>query len=179
MKVLAVVLAAGSSQRLGRPKQLLEFRGRPLVRHAAIVALAAGVDETAVVGPFKEPLKGLPVTILTNDDAAEGMSASIRLAVEHARGRHILFTVCDQPLVTSDHLRELLAAKAPIVATAYGNTVGVPALFAPAFAEDLRGLSGDVGARAVIAAHRAEVVIVRFEAAAVDIDTFADYTNVS
>ena len=177
MKVLAVVLAAGSSRRLGRPKQLLEFRGRPLVRHAAIVALAAGAAETAVIGPFQDALKGLPVTVLPNDEAEEGISASIRLAVDHARGRHILFTLCDQPLVTSDHLRELMAKKASIVATSYAETVGVPAIFAPELAGELRALSGDVGARAVINAHRPEVVSVRFEAAAVDIDTLADYTN--
>jgi molybdenum cofactor cytidylyltransferase len=147
------------------------------VRHAAIVALAAGAAETAVIGAFHDALKGLPVTVLANDDAAEGISASIRLAVDHAHGRHILFTLCDQPLVTSDHLRQLMAQKGPIVATSYADTVGVPAMFAPELADELRALSADVGARAVINAHRDRVVAVRFEAAAVDIDTFADYTN--
>lgn len=175
MKTLAVVLAAGASQRLGRPKQLLEFRGRPLVRHAAIVALAAGCDETAVIGPFAEALRGLPVTTLENANATEGMSSSIRVAVDYARGRRVLFTLCDQPLVTSHHLQELVAIPAPIVATSYGDAIGVPAIFDPQFADELRALSGDTGARAVINAHQDLLVSIRFEAAAVDIDTFADY----
>src|SRR5687768_15776717 len=121
MKTVAVVLAAGSSRRLGRPKQLLDFRGLPLIRHAAIVALGARCDETIVIGSFPEALAGLPVTMLENPDAAEGMSSSIRMAVRHADGARILLTVCDQPLIGSEHLRALLATNAGIVATAYSE----------------------------------------------------------
>jgi molybdenum cofactor cytidylyltransferase len=175
MKTVVAVLAAGLSRRLGQPKQLLDFRGLPLVRHAAVVALGADCDETIVIGSFRQALAGLPVTVLDNPDAAEGMSSSIRIAVRHARGARILLTLCDQPLVGSEHLRALIATDAAIAATAYAGTIGVPAVFAPKFADELLGLRGDAGARAVIQAHRDEVVAVECEAAAIDIDTVADY----
>lgn len=177
MKTVVAVLAAGSSRRLGQPKQLLDFRGRPLIRHAATVALGAGGDETIVIGSFPEALEGLPVTMLENPHAEEGMSSSIRLAVRHARGARILFTVCDQPLIGPEHLRALLATDASIVATAYAGTVGVPAVFSPRFADELLALRGDTGARAVILAHRDEVIAIACEAASIDIDTASDYAN--
>jgi CTP:molybdopterin cytidylyltransferase MocA len=82
--------------------------------------------------------------------------------------------LCDQPLITVEHLRNLLAIDAPIVATRYSNIAGVPAVFAPEFAADLLALRGDRGARAVIEAHRDVTRVVPFEDAAVDIDTADD-----
>lgn len=175
MKTVAAVLASGSSLRLGQPKQLLDFRGIPLIRHAAIIALGAGCDETIVIGSYRDALEGLDVTVLDNPRAAEGMSASIRLAVEHARGARILITLCDQAMIDAEHLRALVAIDAFIAATAYENTIGVPAVFAPELANELLALRGDAGARAVIQAHRDKVIAVRCEAAAIDIDTMDDY----
>ena len=177
MKTVAVVLAAGFSVRLGQPKQLLDFRGLPLVRHAAIVALGAGCDETFVIGPYHDVLHGLPLTTIANPNASEGVSSSIRVAIENARGARILFTLCDQPLVTSEHLRALVACDAPIVATAYGDTIGVPAVFTPNLQDELLSLRGDRGARAVIQAHLPEVVAIASESAGVDVDTLSDYSK--
>jgi molybdenum cofactor cytidylyltransferase len=176
VRTVVAVLAAGLSRRLGEPKQLLEYRGQTLIRHATIVALGAGGD-TVVVTNHGDALRGLPVTILTNANADEGISSSIRVAVEHARGARILFTLCDQPLVTSDHLRALIATDAPIVATSYSGTVGVPAILAPEFHDELAALRGDRGARAIIERHLPEVVTIASESAAVDIDTLADLSK--
>ena len=173
MRTVVAVLAAGLSRRLGQPKQLLEYRGQPLIRHATVVALGAGV-ETVVVTNHGDALRGLPVTILANPGAAEGISSSIRIAVEHARDARILFTLCDQPLVTSDHLRAMIAASAPIVATSYAGALGVPAMLAPELHDELLGLRGDRGARAIIERHLPEVVAITSESAAIDIDTLAD-----
>ena len=107
------------------------------------------------------------------------MSSSIRLAVHHARGARILLMLCDQPLIDAGHLRALVATKAGIVATAYAGTVGVPAVFAPRFADELLALRGDTGARDVIRAHRDDVIAMECEAAAIDIDTAADYEKLS
>ncbi|HVS33926.1 MAG TPA: nucleotidyltransferase family protein [Thermoanaerobaculia bacterium] len=177
MRTVVAVLAAGLSRRLGQPKQLLDFRGQPLIRHAASVALGAGA-ETIVVTNHGDALHGLPITILPNPNAAEGISSSIRVAVLHARDARILFTLCDQPLVTSEHLRKLIATDAPIVATAYSGTCGVPALFSPQFHDELLALGGDRGARAVIEAHIPEVVVVDAKSASVDIDTMADVREI-
>ena len=175
MKTVAVVLAAGESKRLGQPKQLLSYRGEPLVRHAARVALGAGCDETIVVaqpGALREALRDLPVTIVDNADFEEGMASSIRAASrENAR---LLIALCDQPLVTSEHLRALLAIEAPIVATQYQGIKAVPAVFAPELLDELRALTGDRGARAVIDAHANVTQSIVFEPAAVDIDTVPD-----
>lgn len=159
MRVVAIVLAAGTSSRLGRAKQLVKFRGKSLLRHAVDVARGAGCDETIVV---------------TRRDVAGTLSDSIRFAVAKAGDARVLITLCDQPLVTSEHLRALLAIDAPIVATAYGDVVGVPAAFAPQFIPELRALTGDRGAREVIEAHMNDVMTIRFEDAAVDIDTDED-----
>lgn len=178
MRVVAVVLAAGASIRLGRPKQLLQYRGEPLIRHAALVASGAGCDETFVIVPpdsFAAELEGLGVTRIENPDWRRGVSSSIRAAVSAADGARILFTLCDQPLVTAEHLRDMIRVDAPIVATEYRGVAGVPAAFAPRFAAELIALDGDRGARSIIEAHAAHVVPIRLEEAGVDIDTFDDY----
>ena len=163
VRTVAVVLAAGGSSRLGQPKQALDYKGRTLLDHAVDTARAAGCDETLVV------------TQLLNPNWQEGIASSIRTAVDAYPGARILFTLCDQPMVTPEHLRALLAVDAPIVATAYAGIAGVPAVFAPQFADELRALHGDRGARVVIEAHRDVVTTITFEPAAVDIDTPADY----
>lgn len=160
MRVVAVVLAAGSSARLGRPKQSVVVGGETLLEHA--VRIAREVTDEVVV-----------VTHENNPDADEGMASSIRVGVRAAgEDARMMITLCDQPLVTADHLRALLAVDAPIVATGYRGIAGVPAVFAPQFREELLALRGDRGARAVIERHGAETVM--FEGAGVDVDTEED-----
>jgi molybdenum cofactor cytidylyltransferase len=178
VRVVAIVLAAGTSARLGRPKQLLPYRGETLIRHAARTAIAAGADETLVVVPpgrFAEEVEGLGVQVVENWSFHLGVSTSIRAAVVAAGHARLLFTLCDQPLITPVHLRALIESKEPIVATAYGDTVGVPVIFAPRYIPELLALDGDRGARGIINGHRDEVETVAFEGAAVDIDTEEDY----
>jgi molybdenum cofactor cytidylyltransferase len=179
MRVVAAVLAAGGSSRLGRPKQLLDYKGEPLIRHAARVAVGVGCDETLVVwGSVRPNLTDLPVTLVENPAWSEGIGTSIRAAVSAAgKEARVLFTLCDQPLVTEEHLRRLVAADAPIVATAYAGAAGVPAVFAPRFRDELLALRGDRGARSIIDRHRAETMTIPFEDAAVDIDTEEDVKN--
>ena len=158
MRVVAVVLAAGSSSRLGRPKQNLVIDGETLLQRAERIAREVA-DEVIVV------------TEQLNPDAAEGIASSIRTAVRLAGDdARILITLCDQPLITAAHLRSLLAIDAPIVATGYSGIAGAPAVFAPSLAPDLLALRGDRGARVVIEAHRDVTTVVPFEDAALDID---------
>jgi molybdenum cofactor cytidylyltransferase len=157
---VAIVLAAGFSRRLGSPKQSLVLGGETLLERAARIAREVA-DDVVVV------------TRENNPDAEEGMASSIRRGVTLAGpGARLLITLCDQPLVTADHLRALIAIDAPIVATGYAGIAGVPAVFAPELAPELLALRGDRGARSVIETHGARVVF--FEDAAVDVDTRSD-----
>ena len=159
---MAVVLAAGSSTRLGRPKQEIVFDGETLLQRAERIARSV-TDEVIVV------------TEQLNPDAAEGIASSIRAGVRLAGDdARILIMLCDQPLITTEHLRALLEIDAPIVATGYARIAGAPAAFAPSLMPDLLALRGDRGARAVIEAHRDVTVVVPFEDAAVDIDRESD-----
>ena len=159
MRVVAVVLAAGASTRLGHPKQDHIYEGETLLARATRIAREAA-DEVIVIERASNP------------DADEGIASSIRLGVERAgRDARILFTLCDQPLVTADHLRALIANDAPIVASGYAGIAGVPAIFAPRFADELLALRGDRGARSIIERHHDEVHVIPFEDAAFDIDT--------
>jgi molybdenum cofactor cytidylyltransferase len=160
--VVAIVLAAGFSTRLGTSKQDIVFEGETLVQRAERLARAVA-DEVIVVTPQLNP------------DAAEGIASSIRVGVRMAgENARILIMLCDQPLITITHLRELVAIDAPIAATGYAGIAGVPAAFAPEFASELLALRGDRGARAVIEAHRDVTCVVPFEDAAVDIDSEDD-----
>jgi molybdenum cofactor cytidylyltransferase len=160
--VVAVILAAGFSTRLGTPKQDIVFEGETLVQRAERLARAVA-DEVIVVTPQLNP------------DAAEGIASSIRVGIRMAGDNaRILIMLCDQPLITIDHLLDLIATASPIVATGYAGIAGVPAIFAPEFASELLALRGDRGARAVIEAHRDVTRVVPFEDAAVDIDSEDD-----
>jgi molybdenum cofactor cytidylyltransferase len=159
--VVAVILAAGASTRLGTPKQDIVFEDETLLRRAERLARAVA-DEVIVVTPELNP------------DADEGIASSIRAGVRLAGNSRILIMLCDQPLITVRHLRNLIAIDAPIVASGYAGVAGVPAVFAPEFASELLALRGDRGARFVIEAHRDVTSVVSFEDAAVDIDTTDD-----
>lgn len=165
MPLTCIVLAAGASRRLGHPKQLVEFEGEPLLVRAA--RLARCVAPTIVV--TRHEFAALVPGAIVNESPDEGMASSIRLGVAACDG-DVLLMLCDQPLITAEHLRALVEAHAPIAATAYAGTLGVPAFFAKEFRDELLALRGDVGAKRVIERHREVVVGVRFEAAAVDVD---------
>lgn len=170
MRLTAIVLAAGGSRRLGAPKQLLPFRGTTLLQHAIDTARAACDAVRVVVNPELHDKVG-GVEVVVNEEWEEGIGSSIRRGLEGIDGA-VLLMLCDQPHVTAEHLRALIAANAPIAATGYRGISGVPAFFAPRFLDELRALRGDEGARRVIERHGATTIA--FEAAAFDVDTPAD-----
>lgn len=174
MTTTALVLAAGASKRLGRPKQLLTVDGETLVARATRIALEATGRVVVVVSDkdlFSYPSPA--VTVVVNEGAAEGIASSIRRGVEACDG-DVLLVLCDQPRITAAHLRALVDAGAPIAATAYAGILGVPAFFSRAHRDELLALRGDTGARRIIEAHREGVVAIAFEDAGVDIDTEGD-----
>ena len=187
--VAAVVLAAGGSTRMGRPKLALPIRGTPMLRRAVQTALASRCRDVIVVlganADVYEPLlDGLPIRILHNPDPAEGMGSSVRVGVEavppDADG--VVILLADQPFVTPeviDHLLDVAAAdRKRIVASAYHNTVGPPAYFHRALFLDLLTLEGDRGARSVIETYPKEGVALSLpEGISADIDTVEDLAS--
>jgi molybdenum cofactor cytidylyltransferase len=187
-RVAALILAAGASSRMGQPKQLLDWDGRPLVRAAANVALAARLDPLLVVVGYAQAqvevaLSGLPLRLIANPDYAAGQSTSLRAGIE-ALGQAadaVVVLLGDQPFVTTAIVERLVdewrSSGAVIVAPAYAGQRGNPVLFARAIFPELLAIQGDQGARAVLAADRARVRLVAFDDARplADIDTPEDY----
>lgn len=183
VKIGGLLLAAGGSSRLGQPKQLLQFKGRSLIRRAAETLVGSGCSPLVVVLGAEierstEELAELPINICVNDDWQIGMSSSIKAGLRDLLDiepdiRAVLITLCDQPNIAAEPLGVFLShfgqSKAPIIAARYGGTVGVPALFSSELFDALFQLEGDKGARELIR-HRDDIVTVNLETAAFDID---------
>jgi molybdenum cofactor cytidylyltransferase len=185
----AVILAAGPSSRMGTPKQLLEYGGQTLVRRAALAAQDAECNPIVVVtgahaAAVEEELHGLNLRDVNNSEWESGMGSSIRAGV-HAVIRAndkvtaLILMLCDQPLVTSDVLSRLITARREtgreIVASSYGGTIGVPALFGKAFFTELVRLESGAGAKQVIQEHLPQVHLLPFPQGEIDLDTPADF----
>ena len=182
---VAVVLAAGGSTRLGRPKQLLTRDGEALVHRAARLALASGAARVRViVGAHADDVvaavRDLPVECLVNPRWNEGLAGSVRVALDAlaAHDRATLLLTCDQPALDLVHVQALLAAAraAPSgsAATRFGDRVGVPAVVAPTMLRAARDLQGDRGLRDVLNADGAGVIACDAPVLGVDIDTPED-----
>jgi CTP:molybdopterin cytidylyltransferase MocA len=180
----AILLAAGGSSRLGRPKQLVGIAGRPLVRAMAEQALASrcrpvrvilGSQAEAIVGA----LAGLSVSLTINDDWREGIASSIRAGIAAARAERWSAAVVmlgDQPGVLARHLdrlTEAYEAGARAVASRYAGRLGVPALFDASLFDALSALQGDRGAKSILA-RTPGVFAVDFPEGVLDVDTESD-----
>ena len=183
--VAAVIPAAGASTRLGRPKQLLRFRRRALIRHAAEVVIESACEPVVIVlGAYAErcerELFDLPVHVVQNSRWPTGLGTSIATGLRaldslEARPDAVLLSLCDQPAVTPPMLRRLIARHraggARIVAAGYAGTLGAPAIFDRSLFGELRALSGPEGARKLFERFASEVASVPLAAAALDLDT--------
>ncbi|NNE65736.1 MAG: nucleotidyltransferase family protein [Pyrinomonadaceae bacterium] len=161
--LVIVIPAAGSSSRLGRPKQLVEFEGVSLVRRAAETAIEASPDLVVVTGcediAVRDALKGIPVQVIDNPDWEKGMGRSIAVGVQQSLDLFpecagILIFLCDLPTIDSGHLKRLIKKHGledlDLAYTKYTDTIGVPAVFGPRYFEDLIILDGDEGAKSII-----------------------------
>ncbi len=159
MSLPAVILAAGASRRLGRPKQRVEVGGESLLHRAARAALGAGLAPVIIVlgAEALEPLVAdLPVEIVRNRHWEEGMASSIRAGLEALppTADALLLMVCDQIRLDAPLLRRLIqafqASPNRPAACAYEDTLGVPAIFPRSAFTELAALRGDRGARLLL-----------------------------
>lgn len=187
-----VLLAAGSATRMGQPKQLLDFGGVPLVRHAAMEAMASGCSPVVVVcgaqgDAIASALAGLPVLIAHNTRWEEGMGTSIQCGIQElARcapdAKGMILSLADQPLLDRETFRLLVETQhrtgEPIVSSAYGGTVGVPVLFCREIFAQLLSLPASQGCKGVIQRNSAMAAMVDCPDALADVDTPEDYQRV-
>lgn len=186
-----IILAAGSSSRLGQPKQLLDFKGKTLLQHAVESALAsAPTNVITVLGSNDERVKptltGYDTTVVTNSEWQEGMASSIRCGLTKLMEKNpaveaAIIMVCDQPFTDSNLLKELVAkydrSNKPVVASVYDDAPGTPALFDKSVFPKLLQLTGDRGAKKIILQNPELAELVPFDLGSKDIDTMADYKS--
>jgi len=184
-----IILAAGSSSRMGQPKQLLPYDGESLVRRSARFGLLSGCfPVTVVLGAnsalVRTEVEDLPVFTVQNPDWEGGMASSIKTGLTEVLAvlptvSAVIVALCDQPLITPAFLHGLTEVFAreqkAVIATRYANTTGVPALFACDLFGELLEIAGQAGAKKLIAAQPGRVYSVPCPEAALDVDTPEDY----
>ena len=186
-----IILAAGSSSRLGRPKQLLRYNNQSLLQHVVNVTLEAAIGPVIIVlgaeaELLKKELDETKIITVVNKDWREGMGSSIRFGLQQFMDRFadaegVIFTVCDQPYITSNLLCDLVAThhqtKNPVVASVYEDTKGTPAFFDRDIFPELLLLKADKGAKQIINNHKDHMGLVSFPKGSRDIDTETDYVQ--
>jgi len=183
-----MLLAAGSSSRLGQAKQLLSFKESTLIRQRVTTVNAAfgnEVDLVVVTGARRKEvmaeLKGLSFTEANNEEFDKGMSTSIKAGLDlvSKQADAVLILLVDQPFVSEKHLTEIkdkwLANHDKVVAAAYSGILGVPVIFPAQYFKRLQELQGDQGARKILSGlSPSEVLSYPLPEASIDIDTLED-----
>jgi molybdenum cofactor cytidylyltransferase len=184
----AILLAAGQSKRMGKPKQLMPLGKHTLLEQAVDNLLNSSVGETIVVVGHKaeeitEIIAKKPVKIVLNPDYQQGMSTSIiaGLIMVDPRSRAVMLALGDQPLVASRTINQLIEAfkknKKGIAVPTYQGRRGHPIIFDIKYKSELFKLKGDIGGREIIRDHPDDVLKVAVDSESVvsDIDTQEDY----
>jgi len=187
-----IILAAGSSSRLGQPKQLLQFKGKSLLRNAIDAANGSRSGSSVLVlGANLElilkEVKNAKIDIVINNKWQEGMALGMQKGLNFLEKSYapnqVILMLCDQPFVDSELLTLLIDKQKEsgkgIVACHYNGVFGVPVLFSKKYFPELRNLKGSDGAKKVVYAHQEDMAKVEFPKAAIDIDTLEDYERLT
>ncbi len=187
-----LILAAGESKRLGRPKQLLKFEGQSFInRLIAIVREAVEMPITLVLGAdaaaIQAQLTDTDMNVVLNKDWKEGMGSSISMGLMKMLDADqgidgVLILVCDQPFINKEHIISLIQLQKntclPMAACFYAGVVGTPALFHSTMFPHLLQLKGDIGAKKILKESIGQVAKLNFEKGVMDIDTEDDYQKI-
>jgi molybdenum cofactor cytidylyltransferase len=188
--ISAILLAAGESNRMGQPKQLMPFDQSTIVERTIDNLLNSAVSETIVVLGYREQdvrktIADQPVKIAINPDYQQGMSASVIAGLKQVdkRAQAVLIALGDQPFVDSQTINTLVEAfianNRGIIIPVYQGRRGNPVIFAIKYKGELWNLKGDIGGREIINHHPDDVleVAVNCEGVLLDIDTAENYTS--
>ena len=191
-KTGVIILAAGNSSRLGRPKQLLPYREKTMLSHVIAESLAASLQPVVVVtgayhAEIQDSLQGQPVILVYNADWETGMASGIVAGLTEALNieshlQAVIVAVCDQPYISAELFRSLMEELAlsgkGLIACTYSETLGTPVLFAQSYFKELLMLSGDAGAKQLLKRYPDDVATVPFPEGAIDIDTEEDFEKI-
>jgi molybdenum cofactor cytidylyltransferase len=189
-RTAGIILAAGGSERLGQPKQLLDWCGVPFVRQVAQTALSAGLDPLIVVtGSDRVAVEGalsdLPVRCVHNPGWADGQSSSMRVGLASLPKRcdRVIFLLSDQPQVSPLLIRGLIERhnqqRAPITAPMMRERKGNPVLFSNETFEVLQVVSGDKGGRAAFNKFKVDTLPWIDDRALLDVDQLSDFDQLT
>ena len=190
-----ILLAAGASDRMGKPKQLLTYKGKSFLKNMVSVAIHSHCNPVIVVlGAHATEMNDEimeekdNIHIVYNTGWTEGISSSIRCGIETLKKINpasdgTFLMVCDQPYLTVSLLNDLLNTQhetgRPIVAAHYSGIAGTPALFHKIFFPELLKLEGDKGAGKILRQHEDLVATVLFPEGIIDIDTPDNYKKLN
>jgi molybdenum cofactor cytidylyltransferase len=178
-RVTGLVLAAGGSRRLGQPKQLLPYRGRPLLDHVLDVARACAIDQ--VVCAVADELPGVDFSgfeVVHNPRRGEGCSSSIAVALEVIDADVLVLLLGDQPGIRPETVAALLAGRrgARLAVCRYDDGRGHPFAFGCDAFGELATMHGDKAVWKLLDRFAGEVVEVPVAGPVpIDVDTWADY----
>lgn len=189
--VTVLILAAGSSSRMGKMKQLLPWKNTTLLGNAIGAAKASEASEIIVVlgyraARIREKLTDDSIILVENREWESGMGSSISCGMSYVLNKAllpdaVLIMLCDQPFISTGYLNEMIGtfytSPKSIISTAYGEHAGVPALFGNSYFSILEGITGKAGAKEVISGHPDDTVTLIANDLLGDIDNAEDYTS--
>ena len=194
MKTYSIILlSAGPSNRLGKPKQLLPFNDTTLLQHLINEAKASLAKNVLIVlGAYENEIQSSlepgNIHIAINNEWQEGMASSIKFGINEVQkfspvSDAAILMMCDQPYVTAALLNDLMSTHEqtgkPIVSCTYDFTIGPPALFHQSLFPELLQLTGDAGAKRIIEIHAGTTATVPFPQGVVDINTMDDFESIA
>jgi molybdenum cofactor cytidylyltransferase len=188
-----IILAAGSSSRLGRPKQLLPYRGTTMLSHVIAESLAASLEPVVVVtgahhAKIHDSLEGQLVEVVFNPAWETGIASGIvtglaKILSLQPHLQAVMVAVCDQPYISSELFRLLPTKQSEsgkgLIACAYSGIAGTPVLFDRRYFNELSMLAGDAGARHLLRRYPDDVATIPFPEGRFDIDTEEDFQQLS
>lgn len=188
-----LILAAGSSSRLGQPKQLLSYRHKTLLGNTIEAAIKAVNRRVLVIlgsnhQVIANNIDQFDVSTVYNPDWEDGISSSIRTGLAEMLLANedldaVILSVCDQPFITQSVFEDLIieaaASNKSIIASAYGEVLGTPVLFDRQHFDALSLLRGNSGAKTLLIKYKDQVAPVSFDKGEIDIDTPEDYSRLN